>query len=61
TEAALAARDWAYTERRVDRLVSAIAPTNVRSQRLAQRLGATPGETVELFDGGPHMLWEHPR
>jgi [ribosomal protein S5]-alanine N-acetyltransferase len=61
TEAALAVREWAYGERRFERLVSLIAPVNVRSQRLAQRLGATPGETVELFDNGPHVIWEHPR
>jgi RimJ/RimL family protein N-acetyltransferase len=61
TEAVRAVRDWAYAERGFDRLVSAIAPANVRSQRLAQRLGAMPGETVNLFDGGPHVLWEHPR
>ena len=61
TEAALAAREWAYTERGVERLVSLIAPVNVRSHRLAQRLGATPGESVDLFDYGPHVVWEHPR
>lgn len=60
SEAVLAAREWAYTERAIARLVSAIAPANLRSQRLAERLGATPGETVELFDNGPHVLWEHP-
>jgi RimJ/RimL family protein N-acetyltransferase len=61
TEAALAVREWAYRDRRFERLVSAIAPKNLRSRRLAERLGATPGETVNLFDGGPHVLWEHPR
>ena len=61
TEAVLAVREWAYAERGIERLVSLIAPANVRSQRLAERLGATPGETVELFDGGPHVAWEHPR
>jgi RimJ/RimL family protein N-acetyltransferase len=61
TEAVRAVRDWAYAERDFDRLVSAIAPANVRSQRLAERLGAIPGETVELFDNGPHVLWEHQR
>jgi ribosomal-protein-alanine N-acetyltransferase len=61
TEAALAVREWAYAEHAFPRLVSLIAPVNVRSQRLAQRLGATPGETVELFDNGPHVVWEHPR
>jgi RimJ/RimL family protein N-acetyltransferase len=61
TEAVCAVRDWAYAELRPARLVSAIAPANIRSLRLAERLGATPGETVNLFDGGPHVLWEHPR
>jgi RimJ/RimL family protein N-acetyltransferase len=61
TEAVGAARDWAYAELQPTRLVSAIAPGNIRSQRLAERLGATPGETVELFDNGPHVLWEHTR
>jgi RimJ/RimL family protein N-acetyltransferase len=61
TEACRAVRDWAYAELGPDRLVSLIGPANVRSQRLAERLGATPGETVELFDNGPHVVWEHPR
>ncbi len=61
TEAALAVREWAYGDRGVGRLVSLITPANVRSQRLAERLGATPGETVNLFDGGRHVVWEHPR
>ena len=60
TEAVLAVRGWAYVERGFERLVSLIAPANVRSGRLAERLGATPGETVELFDNGPHVVWEHP-
>jgi len=61
TEAAEAVRKWAYRYFGVERLVSAIAPANVRSQRVAERLGATPGETVNLFDAGPHVVWEHPR
>lgn len=61
TEAAIAVREWAYAERGVERLVSVIAPQNVRSQRLVERLGATPGETVELLGNGPHVVWEHPR
>ena len=60
TEAVRAVRDWAYVELQPARLVSAISPGNARSQRLAERLGCTPGETVNLFDGGPHVLWEHP-
>ena len=61
TEAALAAREWAYGELGVERLVSLIEAANVRSQRVAERLAATPGETVELFDNGPHVVWTHPR
>jgi RimJ/RimL family protein N-acetyltransferase len=61
TEAARAAREWAFRWFGVERLVSAIAPGNLRSQGVAERLGATPGETVSLLDAGPHVLWEHPR
>jgi RimJ/RimL family protein N-acetyltransferase len=56
TEAATAVRDWFGPG-----LISLIAPGNLRSQRLAARLGATPRETVELADGGPHVVWTHPR
>jgi RimJ/RimL family protein N-acetyltransferase len=59
-EAALAAREWARSDRGFDRLISLIEPRNVRSQRLAERLGATPGETIELFDNEPHVVWTHP-
>jgi RimJ/RimL family protein N-acetyltransferase len=60
TEAVTAAREWAYTERGLGRLISLIAPANVRSQRLAERLGCTRCETVELWDTGPAVVWEHP-
>jgi RimJ/RimL family protein N-acetyltransferase len=61
TEAALAVRAWAHADRGFERLISLIEATNARSQRVAERLGATPGGTVELFDNGPHVVWEHPR
>jgi RimJ/RimL family protein N-acetyltransferase len=61
TEAASAVRDWAYRERDFERLVSVIAPANVRSQRLAERLGAKPVKTIDLSDTGPAVVWEHPR
>lgn len=61
TEATGAAREWAYAELGFERLVSVIRPDNVRSQGVAQRLNCTPGETVNLFDGGPHVVWTHPR
>jgi RimJ/RimL family protein N-acetyltransferase len=57
TEAALAVREWL----RASRLISLIVSDNVRSQGVAKRLGATPGETVELSGYGPHVVWEHPR
>jgi RimJ/RimL family protein N-acetyltransferase len=57
TEAATAVREWFGRPG----LISLIAPGNVPSQRLAVRLGAIPGETIELPDGGPHVVWEHPR
>jgi RimJ/RimL family protein N-acetyltransferase len=60
TEAARAARDWARGLG-VERLVSVIAPGNVRSRRVAEKLGCTPGETVTLFDTGAAVLWEHPQ
>ncbi len=56
TEAAAAVRDWLGRED----LISLIAPRNIRSQRVAERLGARPTTTVELPDGGPHVVWEHP-
>ena len=56
TEAAAAVRDW-FGRRD---LISLISPQNSRSQGVAKRLGATPGELVELPDGGPHVMWTHP-
>lgn len=61
TEAARAVRDWARTERGIERLISLIHHDNVRSQRVAERLGAQPAKTVTLFDSGPAVVWVHPR
>jgi RimJ/RimL family protein N-acetyltransferase len=61
TEAARAVRDWARRALGIERLISLIAADNVRSQRVAERLGATPGEIVALFDSGDAVVWEHPR
>jgi RimJ/RimL family protein N-acetyltransferase len=60
TEAARAVRDWAYTERGVARLISLIAPDNVRSARVAEKLGALPEQTISTFHG-PANVWVHPR
>ena len=62
TEAAAAIRDWAYESRYIDLLVSLIAPTNVRSQRVAERLGATPTATVTPSDSKRKaVIWRHAR
>ena len=60
TEGALAVRQWARHELGIGRLISTIAPENVRSRRVAEKLGCLPGETVELADTGPAVVWEHP-
>lgn len=57
TEAAAAVRAWFAAQR----YVSLIAPANARSQAVARRLGAVPGETIADFEkSGPHVVWEHP-
>jgi RimJ/RimL family protein N-acetyltransferase len=62
TEAAAAIRDWAHDSRSIDRLVSLIPPDNVRSQRVAARLGARPAETVTPEDSQREaVVWRYPR
>src|SRR4051794_14687589 len=61
TEAAAAIRDWARESRSISRLVSLISPDNVRSQRVAERLGATPTETVTpQHTRRKTVVWRHP-
>jgi len=61
TEAAAAIRDWARESRSISGLVSLISPDNVRSQRVAERLGATPTETVTPLDTSRvTVVWRHP-
>ena len=56
TEGALACRDWALGERGLTRLVSVIAPDNVGSIRVAEKIGETleredlPGPFVRRVD-----------
>ena len=60
TEAAAAIRDWAYESRSIDLLVSLISRDNVRSQRVAERLGATPTETVTpAHTKQKTVVWRH--
>jgi RimJ/RimL family protein N-acetyltransferase len=56
-EAARALREWADR----DRLISLIHPENVRSIRVAEKLGATPTDTIAVEDGYPLVVWVHPR
>jgi RimJ/RimL family protein N-acetyltransferase len=61
TEAAAAIRDWAYERPKIERLVSLISPDNVRSQRVAERLGAIPTETVTPADSRrTTVVWRYP-
>lgn len=60
TEAAAAIRDWAYGCRAIDLLVSLISPDNVRSQRVAERIGATPTETITpAHTRQETVVWRH--
>ncbi len=62
TEAAAAIRDWASEFRSIDRLVSLILRDNIRSQRVAERLGAIPGEGVTpAHSGRQAVVWRHRR
>jgi RimJ/RimL family protein N-acetyltransferase len=61
TEAAAAILEWAYRSRSLDRLVSLISSDNVRSQRVAQRLGAVPAGTITQADSqGTRVVWRYP-
>jgi RimJ/RimL family protein N-acetyltransferase len=60
TEAAAAIRDWSREHLAIDELVSLISPGNVASERVAERLGATPTGTVTPADTGrPAVVWRH--
>jgi RimJ/RimL family protein N-acetyltransferase len=61
TEAVAAIRVWAHEFRSIEQLVSLISPDNVRSQRVAERLGAVATETVIPVDSGRKtVVWKHP-
>lgn len=49
-EAAARLRDWARETRRLPTLVSYVDPANLRSARLAERLGAVPDPEAERTD-----------
>jgi RimJ/RimL family protein N-acetyltransferase len=61
TEGAAAIRAWAFESRSVDSLVSLITPGNLSSQRVAERLGAVPGDAITPVDSGrTAVVWHHP-
>ena len=51
TEAARAARDWAWSALRAPRLISLIAPANAPSARVAERLGMRHERALEWHGG----------
>jgi RimJ/RimL family protein N-acetyltransferase len=54
-------RDWAFTVRGLKTLVSYIAPPNVRSIRLAERLGAVPDIKAARQEGdADDLVFRHP-
>ncbi len=59
TEAAAEVRGWAFATFGWDRLVSYIRPTNHRSRRTAERLGAAYESRIE-FRGKVAEVWVHP-
>jgi RimJ/RimL family protein N-acetyltransferase len=60
TEAARGARSWGYREQGLERLISLIDPRNVRSIRVADKLGAA-AEALVAGPGGAANVWVHPR
>ena len=59
TEAAAAVRDYAYRQLGWTTLISCIAADNIASQRVAERLGATPEKTFE-HRGHTLRIYRHP-
>jgi RimJ/RimL family protein N-acetyltransferase len=58
SEAAARAREYGYSIG-IKRLVSYIQPSNARSIRVAEKLGAKPDGTFNLH-GNPHLVYIHP-
>lgn len=60
TEAAIAARDYAYGTLGWDTAISLIDPANAPSEALAKRLGASFETTYEHPAFGTMYIWRHP-
>lgn len=61
TEAALAARNFAFRDAGVGSLVSYIDPDNHPSQRLAERIGAKLDPQAPTPNGDPCLVYRHPK
>jgi RimJ/RimL family protein N-acetyltransferase len=57
TEAAAATRDAAFSRWGYQHVISLIRPVNLRSQRVAERVGMTPGRIVQ-FHRFEHIVYE---
>jgi len=60
TEAGARSLDFAFEELGATTLVSYIHPANEASKRVAERLGASYEETIELLNVGPHCVYRYP-
>jgi RimJ/RimL family protein N-acetyltransferase len=60
TEAAIAARDHAYSALGWTTLISLIKPVNEPSKRVARRMGAAPEGTTTHERHGTFEVWRHP-
>ena len=58
TEAATAVRDWALREVQPRRLISLIHPENVRSIRVAEKIGERYQHDVVMHHGATVQLWQ---
>lgn len=61
TEAARAARDYAFDTLHAEQVVSYIDPDNAASIRVAERLGAIAESIVDLPVCGEHRVYRHRR
>lgn len=59
-EAAMRVREWAYTDLGFTTLTSNIVPSNVRSIKLAERMGAKYERTYQNVHMGEDCLYRHP-
>lgn len=61
SEAAMAAKRWAFADAGLSSLVSYVDPGNVRSARVAERLGATVDPQALTPNGDPCLVFRHRR